>query len=325
MKKMKNNTFEEIRQAISNSQRIAVSGHTSPDADAIGSSCALALAIQQMGKDVFVFLEKYPDKFKIIPGGELVVYEDYNDVNVDLFIALDCGDKERLGQAAVLFDKVPNICIDHHISNTYFAHLNYVDSKASSTAEIIYQLLDGYWPLDSNIASALYTGILFDTGCFKHDSTTPRTMEIVAKLMTYHVPFTKIQEKLFYTHTFAEVRMMGKVLERANLVFDNKVAYSYITLEEVRSYGGTTKELDHIVSELKTIKGTDIAVFFYEKEPNVIKTSLRADNDSDVCQIALAFGGGGHIKAAGCTILDTMENAIAQVLKEIEKQRNKGA
>lgn len=155
-----NHTFEQIKEVLQPCQNIAIGGHQNPDGDAVGACFALAYALQKDGKNVVVVLESFSKKYDIIAEKELLLsQENYDDSNFDAFIALDSGDKERLGQAKDIFDRTRlKINIDHHVSNTYFGEYNYVDGDASSTSEIIYRYLRDDGVINQKIAAALYAG-----------------------------------------------------------------------------------------------------------------------------------------------------------------------
>lgn len=314
---MKNN-FDEIIEVIENSKSIALSGHISPDGDAVSSCCALAMALENKGKDVSVFLEKIPAKLNAVPYTDRIIHT-LPEGDFDLFIALDCGDEERLGYNSSLIKKCRTINIDHHISNTCFGNLNYVDGDASSTSELVYRLLDGWCNMDKDIAYALYTGIIFDTGCFKHSCTSPFTMKIAGELMTYDIPFTEIQEKLFYSHTFVEAKMLGTALENMVKYCDGRLAVSRLSIEEMENNGGNSKDADAVVSYIKNTDGVDAAVFFYEKKKGEIKASMRSNEKVNVSEIAQKFGGGGHVRASGCTLYGTFEKVMPALVEDLIK------
>ena len=189
--KKANNSFDEIMEWVLSAETIALAGHTNPDGDAIGACLALGGALEKAGKQVQVILEKYADKYQLIPNGHLVCAAE--DARLpELFLVLDCGDEGRLGDAAEIFQKQREINIDHHESNTYFAELNYVAAKASSTSEIVFQLLENRLPMTAAEAAGLYAGLIYDTGGFRHSSTSPETMQIAGALMGYGIPFTEI-------------------------------------------------------------------------------------------------------------------------------------
>lgn len=311
-----NNSFDEIRQLIDESKSIAIAGHISPDGDAVGSSCALAMALIKKGKKVCLFLEEIQQKLKCIPYSEYAVYNDPKD-EFDLFISLDSGDEKRLGKLSELIKTTDTINIDHHVSNTYFGRMNFVDADASSTSELIYRLLYGWGDLDQDIAYALYAGIVFDTGCFKHPSTSPYTMQVAGELMAYNIPFTRIQEQLFYSRSQVEVKLLAAALNHMVFECGGRLAYSKLSLDEMRACGGDSKDVDSIVPFIRDIEGIDAAVFFYEKNAGEIKVSMRSNEAVNVSEIAQKFGGGGHIRASGCTLCGSFEKIMPQVISEI--------
>ena len=240
--------------------------------------------------------------------------------DADLFLSLDCGDLERLGAAKEIFLKTPmHINIDHHESNTGFGLLNYVDADASSTSEIVYELIHGLLPIGAEEAAGLYAGLIYDTGGFRHSSTAPRTMQIAGELMACGIPFTAIYNEFFDARSFSEAKILGKAMENAELLFGGKAICSTITNAEIAACGGTNKELDAIINYLKGVRGVEVACFFYEKTETEVKGSFRGNDGYDVCALAQKFGGGGHIKAAGCTIAAPIARAREMVLAEVEK------
>lgn len=314
-----NDSFEQIMECILSAKTIALAGHLNPDGDAIGACLALGGALEKAGKQVQVILEKYADKYHLIPNGHLVCTAEEAAIP-ELFVSLDCGDEGRLGDAFAVFQKAEKkINIDHHESNTYFGELNYVAAKASSTSEIVYNLLEGRLPITAAEAAGLYAGLIYDTGGFRHSSTSPETMKIAGELMGYGIPFTNIYNRFFDARSFSELKLMGRALDNAELLYDGAVVCSTITTAEIEALGGSSKELDAIINYLKGVLGAKIACFFYEKTETDVKGSFRGNDGYDVCALAQKFGGGGHVKAAGCTISAPIAQAKAMVLKEVEK------
>ena len=314
-----NDSFETIMNEILSAETIALAGHINPDGDAIGACLALGGALEKAGKKVQVILESYADKYHLIPNGHLVCHAETAEVP-QLFIALDCGDAGRLGAALELFEKAERkINIDHHESNTCFGQLNYVRADASSTSEIVYQLLKDRLPVTAAEAAGLYAGLIYDTGGFRHSSTSPETMKIAGELMGYGIPFTEIYNRFFDSRSFSELKLMGRALSNAELLFDGKVVCSQITTAEIEELGGSNKELDAIINYLKGVLGANVACFFYEKTETDVKGSFRGNDGYDVCALAQKFGGGGHVKAAGCTLSMPIAQAKEIVLQEVEK------
>ena len=239
--KKANNSFDEIMEWVLSAETIALAGHTNPDGDAIGACLALGGALEKAGKQVQVILEKYADKYQLIPNGHLVCAAE--DARLpELFLALDCGDEGRLGDAAEFFQKAAKkINIDHHESNTCFGELNYVAAQASSTSEIIFRMLEGRLPMTAAEAAGLYAGLIYDTGGFRHSSTSPETMQIAGALMGYGIPFTEIYNRFFDSRSFSELKLMGRALSNAELLFGGDVVCSQITRRRLRSWAAAAR------------------------------------------------------------------------------------
>lgn len=314
-----NHTFEQIKQALQHCQNIAVGGHQNPDGDAVGACFAFAYALQKEGKNVCVVLEQFSKKYDMVAEKELILHpEKYDSIVFDAFVALDSGDKERLGQAKAIFDRArQKINIDHHISNSYFGDYNYVDSDASSTSEIVYRYLRDNGVLNQKIASALYAGILYDTAGFRHSSTSPATFSAAAELTTYSIPANKIYTTLFDNKTFSELKLLGRAFEKAEKYFDGNVIYTFLTQQDIQQCHGTSKEVDSVVNLIKGVENIKIACFIYQKGENEVKASFRCEDGYDVCKLAQNFGGGGHVKAAGCTIYSSIEQAWQEIQSKI--------
>ena len=197
--------------------------------------------------------------------------------------------------------------------------MNYVAAKASSTSEIVFQLLENILPMTAAEAAGLYAGLIYDTGGFRHSSTSPETMQIAGALMGYGIPFTEIYNRFFDSRSFSELKLMGRALSNAELLFGGDVVCSQITAAEIAELGGSSKELDAIINYLKGVLGAKVACFFYEKTETDVKGSFRGNDGYDVCALAQKFGGGGHVKAAGCTISVPIAKAKEMVLAEVEK------
>lgn len=318
---MQNNSLEEIKSILEGANTIAIAGHTNPDGDAIGACLALGLSLQKIGKTPVILLENYAAKYDVIPGKEMILEETaYDSLSPDVFVALDCGDQERLGKAASVFERAGiSMNLDHHPSNRHFGMYHYVDDKASSTSEIIYRLLDCGLPLEKDIASGLYAGLIYDTGGFRHTSTGVETMRIAGDLLSYGIPFNDIYFRFFDSRSFSELKIMGRALTNAQSYFDGKVVCSTITTQEIADCKGTNQELDSVINYLNGVEGTAVVCFLYEKGEQEVKASFRGKEGYDVCALSLQFGGGGHIKAAGCTINQSIEKAKELVLQKIEK------
>lgn len=311
----------KLDEIIKDKKLIGIAGHVRPDGDCAGSTLAVYNYIKDNypDKDVRLYLEPIPNIFKFMKRADKI-RSDYADDDVfDLFIALDCGDLGRLGNAAKYFENAKStLCIDHHASNSSFADINYIFPDASSTCELVFEVIDRT-KLKKDIAECLYTGMVHDTGVFQYSCTSAKTMEIAGILMETGIDYPKIVDETFYTKTFGQNKILGQALLNAELYLDGAVIASMITQAEMDEFSVLPKHLDGIVNQLRVTKDVKIALFLYENEDKTFKGSLRVNGDYNVAEIAAEFGGGGHVKAAGFTIdgpIDTAMDRILSVIRE---------
>lgn len=304
---------------------VAIAGHVRPDGDCIGSCMSLYEYIKENYPEMEpqVYLEEIPPEFHYIADVDKIRHEDDGQTEYDLFIALDCSDKERLGNIGTCFDRAKRtLCIDHHISNTNYAMENLVVPDAAATCEILFYEME-YEKISQNTAIALYTGLVHDTGVFKHSNTTEKTMTAAGKLISKGVPFTKIIDDSFYQKTYLQNQILGRALLESIRFFDKKCIVAVLRKKELDFYGVGPGDLSGIVSQLVITKGVECAIFMYETAPQIFKVSLRSKDYLDVSVIAAQFGGGGHIRAAGCTMMGSEHDVINNISLQIEKQIEK--
>lgn len=300
---------------------VGITGHIRPDGDCVGSTLALYNYITKnfQGVDVELYLETFSEKFNFLPGTDRIIYER-EEKHHDLFIVIDVSDESRIGTAHKYFKVARNtLCIDHHISNIGFAHENVIVPTASSASEVLYSLLDEE-KIDMYTAECLYTGIVYDSGVFKYTNTSPYTMEVAGKLIGYGIPFSKIIDESFYSKSYNQNLILGEALLGSKMILENKVIYTVITREQMNKYDLWAKDLDGIVDQLRVTRGVKCAMFINEIIPHEYKISLRANDDVDVNAVASVFGGGGHIKAAGCTIKGKIDEVVEKLSVELGKQ-----
>lgn len=314
-----------LTEMVKSAETIAIGGHVRPDGDCVGSCLGVYLYLKKHfpDKQIHVYLESIPDVFHFLKGSEDILHEIPADKVYDLFILLDCGDAQRLGFSAPLFERAKtSFCIDHHVSNQAFATENYIEPEASSTCELVYHLL-GSDQISEEIAECLYVGIVHDTGVFRHSCTHPSTMCAAADLMGKGIPFTKIITETFDEKTFAQNQIMGYALINAIQFLKGRGVASYVDLEQMVEYQVQPKQLDGIVNQLKLTKGADLAVFMYELEKGFYKVSLRSTEAVDVSRLCQTFGGGGHARAAGFgmrgTFAEILEKVKAAALEQLGK------
>lgn len=312
----------KLSEEIKDAKTIGISGHIRPDGDCVGACMALYLYLKKEmpGAVVEVFLEQPAEVFNCIKDVEEIHTDFRTDVAVfDVFIALDTV-KERMGEAERLYDNaVKTINIDHHISNKGCGMVNYIDAKASSTSELVYELLDS-GKLDAEIAKAVYVGMAHDTGVFKYSNTTPRTLEIAAKLISYGFDFSELIDQTFYEKTYIQTLLLGRALLESILIMDGKCMVSSIEKKTLDFYNADSRDLEGVVSQMNQTKGVECTIFMYQTGVLAYKVSLRSKGLVDVSRIAVYFGGGGHIRAAGCTMNGTFYDVVNNLSLHIEEQ-----
>lgn len=316
---MNQNKWKEI---LKGKTSVAIGGHEHPDGDCIGSCMGMYLYLKNNydNMHVDVYLQEIPEVFKVITGTGQIQHSIPADKQYDLFICLDCGDEERLGFSAPLFQNAgTTLCIDHHISNAGFADENYIVPDASSTSELVYRLIDKE-KIEKSVAEALYVGIVHDTGVFQYSCTSPDTLRAAADLLSRGINAPALIEHTFYEKTYAQNQILGRALLESIVFMDGACIFSSVTKAIMQFYGVTVKELEGIVSQLRVTKGVEVAIFMYELEPNIYKVSLRSKEKVDVSRIAQYFGGGGHVRAAGCTMPGTVHDVINNLSKQIALQ-----
>lgn len=310
-----------ILQECKGAKTIGISGHIRPDGDCVGSCTALYLYLKKMLPEakVTLYLESPADIFRDLKGTEEIDSLFEEEAVHDVFIALDCS-KDRLGPAEQYFDKAGRtLNIDHHISNSGCGDVNEIRPQAAATAEILFELMEEE-ALDVDIAMALYVGIVHDCGVFQYSNTTPRTMEIGAKLISYGFDFSKIIEETFYQKTYLQTQIMGRALMESIRFMDGRCIVSCVDKKMMEFYHVVPADLDGIVNQLRNIKGVDCAVFMYQTGVLEYKVSMRSNEKADVAKVAAFFGGGGHIRAAGCSMRGTFHDCINNLSAQIEIQ-----
>lgn len=297
-------------------QKIVLCCHVSPDGDTLGSALGLARFLEQKGKEVIVFVDDDINKsLSFIPGIEKVRRPEAGViVEADLFVVVDASSFDRVGICNEVVKAPVLLNIDHHISNTEFADYLYLDAEAAAAGEIMCDLFEAMgWEYDEAIAVGFYTAITTDCGSFRYSNTTSKTMQRAAKLLDYGVKPNEISDMLDI-RSRKTTELLAKVLPSLTFDYEGKVAHITITND---LYDKET-QTDSFVSYPRYTEGVEVAVMFKAVEPEVTRVSMRSSN-VDVASVALSFGGGGHLRAAGCTIYAPVEEAKAQLLAAIGK------
>ncbi|MGO3751324.1 MAG: DHH family phosphoesterase [Peptoniphilaceae bacterium] len=312
---MQKNKFKEL---IENSQKIYIASHINPDGDNVGSLLALFKLLLNLKKNVTLIEDDYiPDFLKFLPNWEIAKKSVELDEKSDLFISLDCADIDRLGEGAKnLFLKSKNsINIDHHSTNTNYGSVNLIDIHAPATGEILYELIkDADYNIDSDIAKCIYTAISSDTGSFKYDSTRSRTFIIASELLTIGIDINEIAVNLYQNNSLEKTKLLSKSLNTLELFGNGKVATVFVDDNMIKECSAKKSDTEGIVESVRDISGVEVALFFKIKKDS-IKLSIRTKSCINASKIALKYGGGGHIRAAGASLNLPFEERKKEIVK----------
>lgn len=311
----------KIINEVKDAKTIAISGHIRPDGDCVGSVMGLYLYLKKEmpEAEIDIYLDKPAEIFECISHIDDIKSEFNTTKEYDAFVALDTTD-DRLGDAEPVYRRAhKKINIDHHISNPGCGDVNVVEAQRSSTAELLYELMEPE-VIDEEIAKAIYIGIIHDTGVLKYSNTSPRTLQITAELLKFGFDFSKIIEETFYEKTYLQTQIMGRAVLESVRFMNNRCIVSMVSRRMMEFYRVTPKDLDGIVNQLQSVKGVDCAIFMYETGTLEYKVSMRSKGKVDVSAVAMKFGGGGHVRAAGCTMNGTYHDNINNLSIEIAEQ-----
>jgi bifunctional oligoribonuclease and PAP phosphatase NrnA len=319
--------LEFIASYIMSKKNFILLGHIDPDGDCIGSLFSLKWGLDKLGKSSIVYLYNPPEDQYDYLSINIKDYKLFDDCDITILkkkemniISLDSADRKRLGEVFDLFNKIYIINIDHHIDNTLYGDLNYVNSKNAAAGEIIYELLNILnVDIDERIGTAIATAIIADTGSFRYENTSPHTMKVITNLMEKGIDIYRINKYLFGTYTYNSIKLKGLALSQLQLSDNNKIAWLIVESSMLKETNSDINDAGKLVNYARDIKGVEVGLLFLEKDKKKIKVSLRSNFFCNVNEIAAKFGGGGHPRASGCLIEEDLETAINMVLNEVKK------
>jgi len=318
--------LDQIGRVLRENERFAVLSHIRPDGDALGSQLALALSLQQLGKEVRVWNEDgMLEKYSFLPRADLLTKPPHAAEDVDVAIALDTAIQNRLGTAftAVRSAKIW-INIDHHLSNPGYGDLVHVDPTAPATGQIIFDLIKSQgFPFDREIAENLYAAISTDTGSFQYPKTSVRTFEVAAELVCTGINVGQLSQQLYENYPRRRVELLRELLRTMRFEHDGRVASFSLSLKTAAELGVLPEDNEGLIDHLRAIRGVIVAAFFEELSDSKVRVSMRSKSDTvDVCAICQRFGGGGHTLAAGARVRGTLaevENKVLEAICEVVK------
>lgn len=307
---------EDIYRIIRDSERILVTTHVRPDGDAIGSLLGMGLALRQMGKAVQMVSEDgIPASYRHLPGSLDIIQHPKDEA--DLAIVLDCSDLSRAGKS-LNGHGVPDLNIDHHVTNLNFAKMNVVDPKAVATTEILAERMTVWGlPLTQDVAAGLLTGLITDTLGFRTSNMTPKALRLAADLMDVGAELSQLYLRSLVLHSFEAMRFWGAGLSR--LERDGSIVWTTLSLADRQSAGYPGRDDADLINALSAINDAVVSIVFVEQPNGGVKVSWRAQPAVDVSAIALKFGGGGHPSASGAEIKGTLDEVRERVLQETRK------
>lgn len=319
-------SYEAVRKVIEGASRILISGHISPDGDSLGSMIALARLLNQAGYQAYASADVNAlGKLRILEGvEEMIPLRKLKNKKFDLFIAVDCGALSRLPpEIRPYAEKLPKVCIDHHITNDgSFGDAKILDPSASSASELVWRFAKWMeWKLDRASAEALWVGMITDSGRFAYDSTSPQTLRAAGDLMKYGVRTAYFNDLIYCSFSRKSIELKRIAWRSLHIWKNRKVAEVTLTRDDFRSVRGTKADAEDIIEIPRMVAGNEIAVFFYQipDRTKEVRCSIRTRGNLDATVLAGKFGGGGHRKAAGCTITGTMNTVKRRVRAAIKE------
>lgn len=316
-------TYEEILEFLSENDDFLLTTHLSADGDAYGSMLAMAYLLEMWGKkyEMIIHDREKEEKYSYLWGWEKirVYHEDYRR-SYQAAVVLDVPSRSRIGDPAALLP-LPEKClkIDHHPVEEDFTRYSLVDTCASSTCQLVYEILTrGNVELDRNLSDLLLSGIMYDTGRFSFSNTNQRDFEIAADLVSYGSQPHQIATNLFFNNNFQSLKILGYGLSNIESHLDGKVCVIYLPMEILRQ--ANQVDMEDLTNYSIAIKGVEVGLFIRQPEPGLIKVSFRSRGRVDVNKVARSFGGGGHIHAAGCRVSGDPEEIKDKIIGEIKAQ-----
>ena len=324
-----NNELQRILELITVSKRILITSHENPDGDAIGSMLGLGLGLEQLGKEVVYYnKDGVPELLRFLPQSDRIG-KSLKDIHgkFDIAFALDCTGTNRVGEEFESFLKSGRsrhaVIVDHHKTNNSSADFHLLDPASSSTGIIIYSLLKALSvEIDNSIAENIYTTIVGDTGSFRYSNTNPGTFRVAAELVEHGADPAEVSEALFESEPFRKLKLIGLVLNTLEVSDDKKIASVYIDTSMFAESGACREDTEGLVNIPRSLKGVEVAVLFREEWGSggtLWKVSFRSKGEVDVAEIAESFGGGGHKRAAGCSIPGSLKEVKDKIFGSIRE------
>ena len=312
--------FAEIGRVLREHNKFAVLSHVRPDGDALGSTLALTLSLQELGKDVRAWNEDgMLEKYDFLARAELLTKPPSAPEDFDVVIALDTAVQNRLGNTTAAIGRAKLwINIDHHPSNPRYGDLVYIDPTAPATGQILFEFLTNQkFPITPAIVENLYAAISTDTGSFQYPNTTARTFEIAAELIRCGVDVGRVSQLLYENFPRRRIELLRDLLGTMRFGCNGKLAWFSLSQSTALALGVLPEDNEGLIDHLRAIRGVIVAIFFEELTDGKVRVSMRSKNDAvDVCAVCTQFGGGGHVLAAGARVRGTLPEVEKKIVEQ---------
>ena len=316
--------LKKLLSTIRQNKKFVMVAHESPDGDSLGCAMAMTCILRKLKKDVVVMTDMVPERYAYLPLVREIRATPPRDLNLRIAMLFDTPTLERLGSLQSLITRCSLLInIDHHVSNSRYGALNWVDTRAASVGEQVYEIMKLLRvKLDKNIAACLYTSIVTDTGKFQYANTTEHTHQIAAELLSTGNDHQRITEYIYEDYPKEKLALLSGALETLKLEYGGKVAWIVITHDLLKKSGASLEWADDVINQARGIRGVEVAVVFKEAEPpGSYKVSFRSRRPdvADVNKLACTFGGGGHRAASGCNMSGSLAEVVGRVMAELKK------
>lgn len=313
----------QIKQILLSQKCVAIVSHNNPDGDTLGSQLALASALGTVGiETVLINNDKISEKYNFVIGCDRIQPYQEGMALPEVVVFVDCASLELAGynENSVLLQGKTIINIDHHTSNKQYGTINYVKSEAAANCQNIYEVLLALeLAITPEIATALYMGLSTDTGNFLFDNVSAKTLRIAADLKDYGADTNRLRWYLYESCSHKRIELLKYILNDLHISYNGKYAWSKLNYQMMQQLHPDSTDIDGLINTIKDIEGVEVAMLFRGVTADKTKVSLRSKIWSDVNQIASIFGGGGHVRAAGCTIAGNVEQAAEQLVPVVKE------
>lgn len=317
--------FRQAQQFLKEHDQFLVVSHVQPDGDAVSSTLVVGWLLSCLGKKYVMVNEgPIPKRMEILENSEDIVDLSRQplDETFDHIICVDCADFKRTGKTSLLFSEHACILnIDHHPTNNGFGTFNLIVEKAAATAEILFDLIT-FMGIKLNLASAtaLYTGLLTDTGGFRYSNTSPKVMETASKLLEYGVDGPGLSELFLEQMTFPQLKLLTRALNGLQMSGDGKISWVTVDDEDLSATGAIHEDMEGLVNYPRNIQGVEVGLLFKVIDETAVKVSMRSAGKVDVARVAQHFGGGGHVRAAGARLEGKLDDVIRRVIEQVKAE-----